>query len=229
MATPSPTPDPAPLTPTKLAARLDVWPLTADHHAIWLLSGTTPWQSTDLDRAPHTAAHQLLATHGISTTIRLLHSTSWRPGNNAIVLTYLAILDPTNPIQTAWPQAQAITAERVEAAGKPTPTPATQAPAPRQIDVLLHALRHLHFLTMTDTPASTALDDQWRAHLNGFATALSGLYTTDTPLTHRPRHVWPSWRPATPDQRPPRPGHQDPQEHANQHHPWPGSTSGSAG
>ncbi|MFI7642263.1 hypothetical protein [Nonomuraea sp. NPDC049400] len=164
-------------------ARVEVWPLVADDHGVWLVSGIDTWCSGDIDCPPHDAAQRILRDHAVADDVRLLHSTSWRAADGSIVLTYLAALDIEGPAHARWPASVAITPELVTAVGKPAPNPPTKRPAPRRIDVLLHGLRHLHFLILTDTSARTALSEPWKTQLEPFAATLSGMYESDDTAT----------------------------------------------
>ncbi|MGP4104400.1 hypothetical protein, partial [Nonomuraea sp. KM90] len=148
-----------------------------DHDRLWLLSGLDAWQTGDIDCDPHTAVQRVLAHHGVDDLVRLVHSTSWRSVEGAVMLTYIATLDHHGAIVPGtWRASLAITDAWAAAAGRPLPHPPTAAPAPRSVDVLLHALRHLSFLAVTDASARTALNERWTSLLEPLAATRAGLY-----------------------------------------------------
>lgn len=162
-----------------LRVRVEAWPVAADQEALWLLSGKGPWVSGNVpaDGEPHAELDYVLSVHGALSSVRLVHSTSWRVEGPAVVLTYIAVVDCEPDFAVAqWRDAQPITAELVEAVGAPMAGPAVAPPVVRHIDVLLHALRHLRFLLDHDAAARDVLGDHWRRHLTAFEPALAGMY-----------------------------------------------------
>ncbi len=159
---------------------VEVWPLAADQHGVWLLSGAEPWRSAPIaaDSEPHFELEMTLAERGVHTPT-LLHSTSWRPEGPHIVLTYVAVLDLPGLARTSWTGALPVSEELLPTVGNPPPHGAAEVPVPRHVDVLHHALRHLRFLLDTDTSARQALAGYWPAHLDRMAPALAGMYETE--------------------------------------------------
>jgi hypothetical protein len=158
--------------------RVEVWPLVADEAGIWLADGHA-WRATapvPADGTPHGEVERQLAAHGVRGDTDLLHSTSWRVDGASVVLTYVAILRCAGPASRRWPGAWRVDARLADAAGRPTPTAATAAPAPRGVDVLLHAVRHLRFLLDTDATVAAALTGPWPRHLAALEPALAGMY-----------------------------------------------------
>lgn len=158
---------------------LEVWPVAADAARIWLLSGSEPWYSrlpVMSDEDENAEAHDVLWANGALDSPLLLHSTSWRPDGQQLLLTYVAVIGVRGLVLDAWPSAQPVSLELTHAVGKPLPYHPGEAPTPRYIDVLLHAIRHLRFLLDTDTGNAAALDQHWRAHLTHLAPALAGMY-----------------------------------------------------
>jgi hypothetical protein len=158
---------------------LEVWPVAADPVRIWLLSGLKPW-CTPLpvmsDEDENAEIHATLQANGALDPPLLLHSTSWRPEDQRLLLTYVAVISVHGLILDAWPDAQPISLELAKAVGNPLTYHPAEAPTPRQIDVLLHAIRHLRFLLETDTGNAAALDQNWRTHLGHLAPTLAGMY-----------------------------------------------------
>jgi hypothetical protein len=161
---------------------LEVWPLAADATRIWLLSGSEPWYSSlpvMSDEDENAEARGTLWANGALDPPLLLHSTSWRPNGQKLLLTYVAVIDVRGLVLDAWPHSQPVSLELAEAVGPTLPYHPADAPTPRDIDVLLHAIRHLRFLLDNDTGCAAALDKHWRPHLSRLAPALAGMYRTD--------------------------------------------------
>lgn len=162
---------------------MEVWPIAADETAIYLVSGNAPWRQdgpTDSDKAPHWEVESILRDHVPAGRAALLQSTSWRFEEPHICLTYVAVINLGGDyVRAEWPRALPVTPKLLEEVGKPSQTPPTEAPLPRNIDVLMHALRHLKFLADTDAAARTALDEHWHWHLDSWKPGLAGLYRPD--------------------------------------------------
>lgn len=159
----------------------EVWPLAADEAGIWLLSGPegawTPGASVSADSEPHSEVELLLAEHGALADTALLHSTSWRIDGPALVVTYVAVIALGDHVRASWTGAIPVS---VEAAHRVGPAPAhapTHPPAPRYIDVLRHAVRHLAFLRDHDATTAATLPEPWSAHLTRIQPALAGMYS----------------------------------------------------
>ncbi len=103
-----------------------------------------------------------LARYGLSPIV--LHSTSWRRAGDQVVLTYLAVVEasePVNPNLTAEPVARTELARGA----------ATSAPAAIGVgQVLEHALRHLAWLLADDSAVAAALPG-WPELLAGYVPA----------------------------------------------------------
>ena len=160
---------------------VEVWPVAADSAGIWLVSGSDAWRA-DLpvmgDSEPHFDVELELSGHGVKNDVALLHSTSWRADGPRVLLTYVALLQVPGGslVRDRWPDALPIGPGLADAVGAPPTNPPAEAPMPRYIDVLLHAVRHLRFLLDTDGAARTVMDDHWRRHLEDFTPALAGMY-----------------------------------------------------
>jgi hypothetical protein len=121
----------------------------------------------------------------------LLHSTSWRFGGEAVVLTYVGLRDPApdGDAPAVWPG--------VLAAGSDPLTP-----TPRQVSavaVARHACEHLAYLRYTDTlvaACASAAGDLWRL-IDRFTPAPAGLLTPTRGgwlMRARPRSIGPRYR-----------------------------------
>ncbi|MGH3856889.1 MAG: hypothetical protein ACRDR6_26095 [Pseudonocardiaceae bacterium] len=155
----------------------EVWPVVADEHGIWLVSGGDAWRSyaVPADSEPHFEVELVLASYDAGRPV-LLHSTSWRTDGPRIVLTYMAVLDCPSLARDRWAAALPVSAELLPAVGNPPPHGAAEAPVPRYIDVLYHGLRHLRFLIDTDASARESLAGNWTAHLGRLSPVLAGMY-----------------------------------------------------
>jgi hypothetical protein len=161
-----------------LGVVVEVWPVAADNAGIWLISGDDAWRSDriDSDHEPHDEVEYLLANHGLADSAALLHSTSWRMDEHAVVLTYMSVIKSAGPIPETWADARPVSAALLAVVGQPAPSPVTAPPAPRYIDVLMHGIRHLRFLMDSDSAARDALPDMWRRHLEPITPVLAGMY-----------------------------------------------------
>lgn len=160
--------------------QVELWPVAADDAGVWLLSGKAPLLSAPIpqDSDPHYEVEWLLGRlWPLSGGVSLVHSTSWRPDGPHVVLTYVAVIDTPAPVLSDWSGAAPISALLLESVG-PMPTNAAHdAPRPRHIDVLVHAVRHLRFLQEFDATAADALPPAWDAHLAKLRPSLAGLYS----------------------------------------------------
>jgi|SRR5579875_1985507 len=164
------------MTENKLMTlQVEVWCLLADNEGIHLISGTEAWRSESIpvDTDPHWVVQQILRENSALTAAKIIHSTSWRAEDESVILTYVAVLDCPN----RWPNAQLVSAALPDFVGRPATHAANDAPTPRYIDVLLHALRHLRFLREHDATAAAAFSSAWREHLENFTPALAGMYS----------------------------------------------------
>jgi hypothetical protein len=158
----------------------EVWATAADTAGIWLL-GRWPTLPITQDSDPHTAAELELITHGAFAETKLMHSTSWRSDGPAMVTTYLAVIDCPGPVREHWPEALPVSLALAELVGRPRTHGPLEPPMPSQWNVLLHALRHLRFLSDLDsigydTSVARALPDGWQAHLREFTPAIARMY-----------------------------------------------------
>lgn len=110
---------------------------------------------------PHAGVQRALKSLGV--LVRVVHSTSWRHEPPAIVLTYLAVIDPL----PAWPQGYALA--RVSRSELVRGT-ATEAPPSIGVEAVLnHGLEHLAWLVREDAAVREALGPGWAAALAPYA------------------------------------------------------------
>ena len=165
------------MTMETLNVVVECWPVAADEHGIWLVSGSDAWRSPPIPASsePHFEVELLIAAND-QPQPALVHSSSWRPDGPHVVLTYVAVFETVGLVLDRWPGALPVSADLLPAVGKPYQHGAAEVPVPRYIDVLHHALRHLTFLTQTDATARAALTGYWAEHLAQLQPALSGMY-----------------------------------------------------
>jgi len=162
-----------------MAVWLEIWPVAADEHGIWLVSGKDAWRPclpVASDDEPHAELELELATRGALEQATLVHSTSWRAEGQGLTLTYAVVLHRPGLALDGWPEALPIDLPLIEMVGKPIAHRPTDPPTPRHVDVLMHALRHLRLLMAMDASAATALVDPWPRHLQRLQPALAGMY-----------------------------------------------------
>ena len=158
----------------------EVWPVAADAHRIWLLDGHGPWLSDPVmsDQPVHNEVEYSLAVNNAA-NVAMVHSTSWRVDGQSVRLTYLAVVDLGGRFALdCWPHAQPVTAQLATKVGRPIPHLPTEAPTPREIDVLYHGLRHLAYLALHDDEAAATFNilGYWHEHLADLAPTLAGMY-----------------------------------------------------
>ena len=160
----------------KMGVRVEVWPVAADDHGLWLLD-TGAWMSAPItqDSDPHFEVEELLFMKAQIIGPPLIHSTSWRHIGPNLAATYVAVVEVDGPVLAAWPRAKPITAE-VLAEHPPAAHGAAEAPEPHRLAVLGHAIRHLAFLRQFDAEAAASLPATWGPHLDGVRPALAGWY-----------------------------------------------------
>jgi hypothetical protein len=101
----------------------EVWPVVADEHGIWLVSGGDAWRSyaVPADSEPHFEVELVLASYDAGRPV-LLHSTSWRTDGPRIVLTYMAVLDCPSLARDRWSAAFAGVRRVAPCSGQPATT-----------------------------------------------------------------------------------------------------------
>jgi len=163
-----------------MAAWVEVWPLAADDNGIWLVSGGDAWRGIvpiPADGDPLFEVKLLVSMHNPGMQLDLIHSTSWRVDGQSILLTWVGIARVDNLVIDQWPNALPVTAKLFEKVGNPITHAANEPPTPRDIDVLMHAVRHLRFLRDTDESAREVMTEAWLRHLASWEPALSGMYS----------------------------------------------------
>lgn len=101
----------------------------------------------------------------------IVHSTSWRYEAEYLVLSYLAVLQPAEPLTTAPPgfRLHPVEARPDDAARGDDPA------AIPVIDVLTHGLRHLAMLRISDPRIAASLSGGWHEVLAGWKPLPAGL------------------------------------------------------
>jgi hypothetical protein len=90
----------------------------------------------------------------------LVHSTSWRRDRDAVVLSFLVVVDPV--LVAAWPSAVVGREDLARSSARAAPAAIGTG------QVLEHALRHLAWLAEDDDVVRTTLSDEWRSALAGY-------------------------------------------------------------
>lgn len=161
---------------------VEVWPVAADPESLWLISGLDPWRSilsVRADEDPNADVEYVLGSNGVNMAdVPLVHSTSWRVDSPRLYLTYLAVVRRPGFVRDNWVEAKPISPRMLDAVGKPAPHDAAEPPTEiREVDVLMHALRHARLLWEFDASAAAALDEHWVRHLSTLRPALAGMYS----------------------------------------------------
>lgn len=161
-----------------MAAWVEIWPLAADETGIWLLSGGDAWRTGPVpaDSDPLFEVKLLVGQHDPEMQLDLIHSTSWRVDGPSVILTWVTIAHARGLVVEQWPDALPVTTKLAEKVGKPITHAANEPPTPRDIDVLMHAIRHLRFLRDTDDSARVVMPEAWLQNLDAWEPVLSGLY-----------------------------------------------------
>ena len=157
----------------------EVWPVAADRVGIWLISGDDAWRTMAVaaDSEPHFELELELMARGVRDRVTLMHSTSWRIDGPRLIVTYMAVVQAGDLVRGIWPGARPITTTLADAVGRPPTHAATEPPAPRYIDVLMHGLRHVKYLQEHDATIAAAMGELWRQHLAPFEPTLAEMYS----------------------------------------------------
>lgn len=160
----------------------EIWPVAADEHGIWLVSGRRPWTTRPFfdDTSFNAEFDGALAEHGAAWPARVgPHGTSCRIDGAFLVTVAVVAFGGAGSVRATWPQAKPIPLEIMAEVGKPPTHPANRVPDEvRQWDALVQALRHLAFQLTPygDAELADKLDGWWRPHLANWAPVLFRLY-----------------------------------------------------
>lgn len=138
----------------------EVYVVFHDDGRLWLTGpcGAAPWRVESHARHPIDLVRAMAAASLGPPT--LVHSTSWRWDHEAVVLSFLVVVEPAHALGLEIREIV-----RADLARSTT----TQAPTdigPWQ--VLEHALRHLAWLAKEDDTVRGALPARWHTALNGY-------------------------------------------------------------
>jgi hypothetical protein len=156
--------------PQALDDVLDVdGPVQAEVFVVWLngqaleLSGpcgAAPWL-IELGRTDHPLAVVDRIVRDVVGAPRLVHSTSWRRDRDAVILSFVVVIDPE--LRADMESAPIGRSELAR-------SEATVAPASiGHEQVLEHGLRHLAWLAQDDPVVAAELSADWRRALTGYA------------------------------------------------------------
>jgi hypothetical protein len=156
-------------SPERVANPWDIeGPVQAEVFVVWLNGerleltgpcGAAPWL-IELGETDHPVEIVDRIVRDVVGPPRLLHSTSWRRDRNAVILTFVVVIDPklVGSMETA-------PIDRAELAR----SEATAAPSDIGFQqVLEHGLRHLAWLAREDQVVRRELMPGWRAVLAGY-------------------------------------------------------------
>lgn len=153
----------SPWSPDLVVQTLEILVIGLDEgRPFWLKPVHAASLRVGLPKDEQPGEHVLSALSWYPLSARVVHSTSWRYEGGAIVLSYVAVVDP--PAQLPGDSLVSVPIERSDLArGAATAAPAEIGVA----QVLEHALRHLSWLVRDDPAVGAALTD-WRAVLRDY-------------------------------------------------------------
>jgi hypothetical protein len=150
----------------------DTWdvegPVQAEVFVVWLNGdrleltgpcGAEPW-IIELGETEHPVAVVERIVRDVVGPPRLVHSTSWRRDREAVILSFVVVIDPE---MRAEMESKPIARSDLARSGA--------AAAPATIDhsqVLEHGLRHLAWLAKDDPVVAAEISDGWRSALAGY-------------------------------------------------------------
>ncbi len=120
--------------------------------------GAAPWRIESRDRHPIDLVRAMASSALGPPT--LVHSTSWRWERDAVVLSFLVVVEPE--------RAAGLQSRPVVRTGLARSTATEAPPVIGSGQVLEHALRHLAWLVEEDEAVGAALDEAWRQSLSGY-------------------------------------------------------------
>lgn len=163
--------------------RVEVWPVAAEPVGLWLLSGGDALRSTvpvPADSSLHAEAELTLFPLVSRDQVLALHSTSWREDSGCGLFTFMAVVKVVElDVRAAWPQAKPISPRLLSTVGRPFRHGPAEPPTPRYVDVLLHGLRHLKYLSLSDDDMKPAFDEHWHRHLAALEPDLAKMFRHD--------------------------------------------------
>jgi hypothetical protein len=150
----------------------DVWdvggPVQAEVFVVWLNAdrleltgpcGAAPW-IIQIGESDHPVATVDRIVRDVIGPPRLVHSTSWRRDRDAVILSFVVVIDPELRVEMeSRPIGRAHLAR-----SQATAAPATIGHA----QVLEHGLRHLAWLAEDDPVVAAKLSDGWRTALASY-------------------------------------------------------------
>jgi hypothetical protein len=150
-------------SPDLVAQTLEILVLALDGgRVIWLKPIHADSLRVGLPKDEQPGDHVLAALASYPLVARVAHSTSWRYESGAVVLTYVAVVDP--PDRLPLDSLVEVPVGRADLARGA----ATSAPGDIAVgQVIEHALRHLSWLVRDDPAVREALPD-WEAVLAGY-------------------------------------------------------------
>jgi len=161
-----------------------VYPIAADQTGFWQLSGEAgPWRSAPVpsDSMPFVEVNLLLDSaavrHGGQLPV-IVHQTSDMAQPGLLTCNFVAVYNVAALVRDEWPDALPIDVDSILAVhGAPVPHASDEPPAQvRDLDVALHALRHLAFLRIHDAGVRRDLPMIVRSKLADVAPALFTMY-----------------------------------------------------
>jgi hypothetical protein len=172
-----------------MTVRLDLWPLAADDIAIHVLDDNRDaWRGDPIpaDTTVQAEVDFMLWQHGYRLdpagpirTVLLTHQTSSHQDGPHLWLTWVAIIavPPGEYARDLSATARPVGQPLAQVLPKPAPHAPTETPATlRDSDHLLHMLRDLGRLAVSDADLAPAFDDRWRRHLAELSPILDTLY-----------------------------------------------------
>lgn len=132
-----------------------VW-LAGDHLELTGPCGPAPWL-LELGPADHPVEVVTRIVRDVIGEPRLVHSTSWRRDREAVILSFVVVIDVT----LVGAMASLPVARAELARGEATAAPREIAPA----QVVEHGLRHMAWLAQDDPVVAAGLPTGWRALL----------------------------------------------------------------
>ena len=135
-----------------------VW-RSADHLELTGPCGAAPW-IVELGAAEHPVEVVDRIVRDVVGEPLLVHSTSWRRDRDAVILSFVVVIDSRLVGQMPSVPIGHVALARSEA---------TAAPRAITVDAVVeHGLRHLAWLTTDDPVVAATLDDPWKALLAGY-------------------------------------------------------------